>query len=145
MEKLMRDVHLHLVFATTVLLAPSFLLRAQTAPLVRVQSGGNPLLGRWVSADLSQSSMIFVKRTEMIFNRNYTVTGISYKTDGTTLRVINRYGISPTDRPDEGYLWLFSNRMGLEANRRYEFKLYNGLLYLQSRETGLMIFKKKGR
>lgn len=135
--------HMLLIFA--VLLAAPSPLRAQPVPLVRVQNGGNPLLGRWVSTDLSQSTMVYVKRTDMIFSSNYTVTAISYKTDGTVKSVSNRYGIQHVAQPDEGYLWLFSSANGLETRRRCEFRIYNGLLYISSPETGLMVFKRKGK
>lgn len=130
------------VLAAALMAAPLHLY-AQRVPLVRVQNGPNPLLGRWVSTNLSQSSFIYAKRAELIFSSDYTQTAITYKTDGTVSRRINRYGIQLGERPDEGYLWLFGSRTGLETKTQYEFRIYNGLLYIQSPGTGLMVFKRK--
>ena len=137
---------IHVLTTTAaLLLAVPFPLHGQPVPLVRVQNSANPLLGRWVSTDLSQSSFIYAKRAELIFSGDYTQTAITYKTDGTVSRRVNRYGIQPGEHPDEGYLWLFGSRTGLETRTQYEFRIYNGLLYVQSPGTGLMVFKRKGK
>lgn len=130
------------ILATVLCITP-LQMQGQPVPLVRVQNGSNPLLGKWVSTDLSQSAAVNARRAELIFGSDYTQTAITTLVDGRVSRRVNRYGIEPL-RPDEGYLWLFSSRNGLETRTQYEYRIYNGQLYLQSPGTGLMVFKRKG-
>lgn len=141
----MRRAALCLSTTALILVAASHYLHAQPVPLVRVQNRSNPLLGAWVSTDLSQSAAVKAKRAELIFASDYTQTAITYLIDGRVSRRVNRYGIEHVDQPDEGYVWLFGSRDGLETKTRYEFRIYNGQLYLQSPGTGLMVFKRKGK
>ena len=130
------------ILATVLCITP-LQMQGQPVPLVRVQNGSNPLLGKWVSTDLSQSAAVNARRAELIFGSDYTQSAITTLVDGRVSRRVNRYGIEPL-RPDEGYLWLFSSRNGLETRTQYEYRIYNGQLYLQSPGTGLMVFKRKG-
>lgn len=131
-----------LILAATMTVASPG-LHGQPVPLVRVQNGPNPLLGRWVSTDLSQSAAVNAKRAELIFGSDFTQTAITTLIDGRVSRRMSRYGIEPMQRPDEGYVWLFSSRNGLETKTRYEFRIYQRQLYLQAPGIGLMVFKRK--
>jgi hypothetical protein len=128
MEKNMRLAFHGLSITAALLLAVPLHLHGQPMPLVRVQNRSNPLLGWWVSTDLSQSSAINAKRAELIFASDYTETSITYLKDGRVSRRVYRYGIEHVELPDEGYVWLFGSRDGLETKTRYEFRLINGQL-----------------
>lgn len=141
----MRRAVLCLSTTALIFIAASHYLIARPITLVRVQNRSNPLLGAWVSTDLSQSAAVNARRAELIFGSDFTQTAITTLVDGRVSRRMSRYGIEHVDRPDEGYVWLFGNRDGLETKTRYEFRIYNGQLYLQSPGTGLMVFKRKGR